>query len=207
MPHWATILTSALSPALALMALYLSKQSLETSQQAMKVGQRAYLTVTKTSTESKLNPSLATKYSFDKNDSEYPLWVSGKFTVLNLGNTPAKVLSFYTKIYFFSESQAPYLGFGPSGERMSIVIPRPISLPLEIPSRADREIPFFEEVRFPKTLFEELRFLSNSKGITKEEMEAITFHNFEFSLVFADVFNEKHQLSWSADQRTVDLLK
>jgi hypothetical protein len=42
-PHWITILIGFLSPSIALVAAWIAIQSLRTSQQSMKVGQRAYL--------------------------------------------------------------------------------------------------------------------------------------------------------------------
>jgi len=72
------------APLLAVVALSISLQSLQTSQQAMKVGQRAYLSLTDGTFEvlglnaSGVNDGASVRYSF---------------TIHNLGNTPATILS------------------------------------------------------------------------------------------------------------------
>ena len=89
-PHWITILTGLLSPTIGVVALFVSLQSLktsqlgvETSERAMKVGQRAYLTVSKGNFESY-------EYTLKRSKSDF-VSVDVTFTINNLGNTPASI--------------------------------------------------------------------------------------------------------------------
>ncbi len=87
-PHWITILIGFLSPSIALVAAWIAIQSLRTSQQSMKVGQRAYLNYQVAVTNGN---EIVEKLREDKD-----FFLNYQVVVTNIGNTPAD--SIYPKI-------------------------------------------------------------------------------------------------------------
>lgn len=87
-PHWTTILIGILSPSIALVAAWIAIQSLKTSQQSMKVGQRAYLNYQVAVTNGN---EVVEKLRDDKD-----FFLNYQVIVTNMGNTPA--YSVYPKI-------------------------------------------------------------------------------------------------------------
>jgi hypothetical protein len=87
-PHWITICLGLLSPLIAIVAVWIAIRSLGTNQQAMKVGQRAYLTYQVAVTNSNEVVEALRK------DKDFFLRYQVMFT--NMGNTPAE--SIYPKI-------------------------------------------------------------------------------------------------------------
>jgi hypothetical protein len=79
-PHWITICLGLLSPMLAVLALYMSVQSLKTSRDSLEIGQRAYIHGEIVATQDK---------SFPKSNG-YNEWVL-TFTLKNQGSTPGIV--------------------------------------------------------------------------------------------------------------------
>jgi len=96
-PHWITILLGLTSPLLACVAVVISIRSVRTAQQAMRIGQRAYL-------------KCQIQTSREENPAELknrPDLISLKtvITVKNLGNTPAYVDSAKTVFGLFNVSK------------------------------------------------------------------------------------------------------
>lgn len=79
-PHGITIALGVMSPALAIVAIAVSFFSLRTSQQSLKIGQRAYLSyeIETFDFEPALNPAAST-----------PLSLITVVKITNVGNTPA----------------------------------------------------------------------------------------------------------------------
>lgn len=87
-PHWITICLGLLSPLIAIVAVWIAIRSLGTSQQSMKVGQRAYLTYQVTVTNGNQVVEALRK------DKDF--FLTYQVMVTNMGNTPAD--SIYPKI-------------------------------------------------------------------------------------------------------------
>ncbi len=84
-PHWVTIVIGILSPLIAVVAVGIAMQSLRTSQQSMKVGQRAYLNYQVAVTNA---DEIVGKLREDKD-----FFLNYQIVVTNLGNTPAESIS------------------------------------------------------------------------------------------------------------------
>jgi hypothetical protein len=87
-PHWITICLGLLSPLIAIVAVWIAIRSLGTNQQAMKVGQRAYLTYR----VAVINGNEVVEAL--RKDKDF--FLRYQVMVTNMGNTPAD--SIYPKI-------------------------------------------------------------------------------------------------------------
>ncbi len=85
-PHGLTILFGFLSPLLAVVATIISVRSLQTNQQSMKLGQRAYLTVS--NCKIVLTPNQPLLRGFAPSN----IYSTMTSVVHNSGNTPASVV-------------------------------------------------------------------------------------------------------------------
>jgi len=116
-PHWITILIGIFSPSIALVAVGIAVQSLRTSQQSMKVGQRAYL-----------NYQVAVNNGseiVEKLRSDKDFFLNYQVTVTNLGNTPA-------------DSIYPKLNVVPDPDRTPVMVNFPALLSFELGPKESR---------------------------------------------------------------------
>jgi hypothetical protein len=86
-PHNLTLIVGSVAPIIAVVAVVVSLASLRTNETAMKVGQRAYLSVTlDTVTEVSTFSSMGIQ---NGGEAGYDFFMSATVTINNVGNTPA----------------------------------------------------------------------------------------------------------------------
>src|SRR5689334_9552823 len=83
-PHGLTLLIGLMAPLIAVVALVISLRSLNLGENSMKIGQRAYLNITKG--EVTIKPS-----DVPPHGNDVRIDVSYNFDINNLGNTPAQI--------------------------------------------------------------------------------------------------------------------
>lgn len=169
-PHPITITLGLLSPVLALVATIISLQSLSTSRQSLRVGQRAYVHVTDGFLHLEKAPNVKGKPSFH-------LTLGG--TVHNSGSTPARFLVLQVVTYEpIAIDKRPSMPAFFSGFISGV--------PPELAARSEELWRVSGDLQ------------SASQTVTKfiEERTTGQYMAFKASLIFRDVFNETHTTNW-----------
>jgi hypothetical protein len=104
-PHPITILIGLISPALAITATIISVLSLRTSQESLRIGQRAYLSFQIRKAEAKP----------EQKEGTHVVHFSPTLSIKNLGNTPATVLGVVEETQIFTNYTYKHLGASGSG--------------------------------------------------------------------------------------------
>jgi hypothetical protein len=162
------------APLLAVVALSISLQSLETSQQSMKVGQRAYLSLTDGTFE-----VLGVNRSVVNDDAS----VRFSFTIHNLGNTPATILGVTAHCKNIERREA-IDSSGPLGSRRQYILLDYITAaePLhELGSKSNTAVS--KSFTFPKLLV----------PTPLEKWQGLYLRG---QIEYLDVFHELHTVKW-----------
>jgi hypothetical protein len=96
-PHWITICLGLLSPALALIALWFSLQSLKISDRSLVIGQQAYVSLQNGSlsfSKEIEGPTPQPSSTLTPGQPHPYVAMLGTVTLVNTGNTPAQFVSF-----------------------------------------------------------------------------------------------------------------